>query len=691
MIGLRVRKLVLLAAVLLAAAALSTAMAGVASADEPQPFSWRIGEVSSSTTKAGTSPEVKIVLETSADTNEQGLESVRIGWPDGLVPTAGDDEYCMLEQDPADETYYCSNPNAKKIGSQSVSYALTSVLHDIFHVLEFEWLRDDGTLEMSTYLETPGPGEAARLVSIPEEDSVPAGYESLATALVSSAVLRSDGSGIDMTMEELPHALPVQVIDINPFHHLHPTLHINRIEMTVQGGQVSGLGEPLLTIPAICEPVYFETDFDSYGEDGFTESGDEVTVTDSEPFPITGCENVPYRPSVSFSLTSSLVGATSNLVTSTSIPSGDAQTKELRLSLPPGFALTPKEGARACTDAEVSSFSCTSSSAMGSFSASSALTKEPLEGTIYQAENQGNSVGIAVLVESDLGDINLSGWLSQTADGGMEMVFPDVPPLGMDNISINLDTPGGGSLQNPFACGSYLASSTATSHSNKQVTTTHPLTITGCKEPDSETALSVKLWKKISNRYTDVRFDITQYPSEQMKKATFYLPKTLVVRRRQPKGRPLAYVEFWSTDKVKRGTLYVSKKTKRSLYLKPRNRQLKGLKVRIYKSKGKKSKGKKSKGKKSKGKKSKAKTRISIQNIPEGTDISDFSLRLFGKRTRLVRTFKRCVRHKNLSFKVKTTNDKGTSRKAQDKLKVRCKRSKLHKKAKRKKANSKSR
>lgn len=657
-----------LLAVLLTAVAVWLGVAGSAFADQHKPFNWHIDEISSNSTEVGSHPELTIALATSEDTNEQGLESVKIAWPDGLVPAVEDSEYCVLEQDTEDEGYHCSNPNAKQIGSQGVSYAFTNVMHNIFHEYMGDFGGDSGTLEMSTFLERPRPGEAARLVSIPEE-----GSDLSAIAFESSAVLRSDGSGVDLTMKGLPFILPPLLLDIGDFfyHHVHPTLHISRIETTVRGDETTASGTPVLTIPATCKPLYFQASFKSYGDDGYAGTGDEVSASQTSPFPITGCESVPYRPSTSLSLTSSQAGETSNLQAEMTIPTGDASPSELSFYLPPGFALVPKEEAAVCTQAEVSTFSCSSASAMGTFSASSTLSGEPLQGTIYQAEPQGDSAGIAVLMRSSFGDIDLAGRLRQTADGGIEMVFPNIPALGIGSVQINLDKGAGGALQNPFACGTYEASSTSTSHTGKQFSATHPLSIVGCKEAEGETALAVKLWKRTSNRYTDIRFDVSQYPSKQVDKATFYLPRQLTVRPPRTEDGPLAYVELWSADKVKRGTLYLAKQTGRSLDLKAKNSRLKGLQVRLDGGARKTGRAKGKRSEKTGG------TRVSIQNIPKGSDISDFSLRLFGKRTRLVRTFKKCARDKNLSFKVNVTGEDGRVGEATDKVKVRCERGRV--------------
>ncbi len=633
----------------------------IAIADQA-PFTWSIGSVVSSTYEVGANPELTIALEAEYNEEELDLESMTLKWPNGLIPVAGDSEYCDLAQT-SESVYYCANPSAEPVGSQ---------------LMEFTVLGYSGTFTSTTYQETPQHGEAARMVSIPEHLSIPylgieiPGDELPDVVSISKVLLRSNGSGIDMVVDEVPDAFSFEGFSID--------IHIYRLESTVDGTKTGASGTPLLTIPAICDSVSFDATFVSYGVD-------EQVATDTEPFPVANCESVPYNPAVGLSLTSFIAGSTSNLVTSTESNPADAPTKEMRIALPAGFGMAPS-GVTACGAAEVAAASCQSTSQLGTITISSALSPTPIEGTIHMGEPQGDAIGIAVFLNTGFGDIQLSGAMRQTQEGGVEMAFDYFPPLpGSGEVDISLSSSSGGSLLNPFVCGTYYATSTQVSHNSRQVVGTHPLNIVGCQAQDVETDLMVKLWKPINNRYTDMRLKVSQHPRKRVDKATFYLPNDLKFKyKRYKKKDPLAYVEFWDNRKEKRARLfpYKTKKKKKkasskkrsvkksskskrkpkkstsSIKLKANNKQLKDLRVTLSKTK--------------------SYTKVTLRNIPNDKELADFSIRLFGKRTKMVRTFKKCVRHRNLVFKVKIQGASGDKGEASYKQRVKCKRERASKK-----------
>ncbi len=622
------------------------------------PFTWHTDSVTSSTYEAGASPDLTIALKANNDPSEQDLELMTLKWPDGLIPIADSSEYCNLAQT-SEDVYYCSNPNAKKVGSQTTDMTVT-----VPEIGEIPL-----TVMSSTYPEQPQPGEAARLVSIPDEVIPGVTVE----PSQSSVTLRNDGSGIDSSVADIPKEIVAFGLTLD--------IQIFRFETTINGSQVTPSGAPVLTIPAICDPVSFDASFTSYGDDGIKGTGDEQTATGTEPYPIANCQATPYSPSIGLSLTSSIAGSTSNLITSTASNATDAPTKEMHITLPAGFGLAPS-GTTACGAAEIAAASCQSSSQLGTISVSSALSAAPIEGTVHMGDPQGEAISIAVFLDASFGSIQLSGTMRQTSEGGIEMAFDYFPPLpGSGNVNISLNSSSGGSLLNPYVCGAYNATSTYVSHNLKQVGGIHPLDIVGCQAQAIDTDLSVKLWKPRNNRYTDMRLNVSQSPRQVVDKATFYLPKSLKFKYKgHSRKKPLAYVEFWDDKKVKRARLFPyktkrktnkkkgsakkrsakksskskrkPKKSTRSIKLKAKNKQLKDLIVTISNTKNY--------------------TKITLHNVPKDKELADFSIRLFGKRTRVVRTFKKCVKHRNLDFTVKLTGVEGDKREASYEKLVKC-------------------
>ena len=618
------------------------AFLGMGQALAQGPFTWHSNAITSTSSNAGSHPDITIEFEANDDPAEQGLESLALKWPDGLVPSVDAAAYCELTQD-GNGIYYCSNPNAKKLGSQTTSMT----------VLGFSI-----SLGSSTYADPPQAGEVARLVAIP--DLFPS------TVSTTSVRLRDNGSGIEQVTEGIPNTIDLGDGPI--------PIHINGLSSVFTGSDGS------LTIPALCNPVSFDATFSSYGDDGVANTGDEVTLTDSEDFPINNCQAVPFNPSISLSFSSNQAGSPTNLNTDTTNNTGDAATKKMRITLPAGFTLAPSSGG-ACTQSQVDAQACPSGSLLGTLTISSALSSTPLSGQIYITEPKGAAIGIWVLITASFGNLELNGTLTQTATGGLEMEISDFPPIGgMGDVSLNLDSSASGAFTNPFTCGSYSASSYFESHSGLSVSRSHSLEIVGCSLlAPFATELEVKIWKTVSNRYTDTRFKLTQGTAKKLTKASFEAPKDLrFSMRRQPKKRALAYVELWGKSKVQRGRFYFSKRSRSkrkkrskrsrskgritSMTLKPKNKQLKGVRLRISRSRGK--------------------TKLTLSKIPQTRELTELSIRIFGKRPRLVKTFKRCKRSKMLTFDATSFDSQGMTLRASDTVKVRC--SKRSKRSRRK-------
>lgn len=198
---------------------------------------------------------------------------------------------------------------------------------------------------------------------------------------------------------------------------------------------------------------------------------------------LSGCESLPFQPSMSLKPTTSRAGAPSGLDVSLSMPQanltnpGGARTSDLKsvaVTLPKGLTLNPSAaaGLGSCSEAEIgiasleplrfnsAAPSCPPSSKVGTVKITTPVLSDPIEGSLYvakQADNPFGSLLAGYLVAQGSGvTIKLAGRFNLSPqDGQITATFDNNPQLPFSQLQLHFQGGTRGVLTMPSSCGSY--------------------------------------------------------------------------------------------------------------------------------------------------------------------------------------------------------------------------------------------
>ncbi|MFL5844279.1 MAG: hypothetical protein ACJ762_06255 [Solirubrobacteraceae bacterium] len=275
------------------------------------------------------------------------------------------------------------------------------------------------------------------------------------------------------------------------------------------------LDRPFLTNPTQCDeqPPVTTINVSSYQHpgrklgDNLPDLSDADWKTFSATAPkVTGCDAVPFAPSVTVKPTSTTPDAASGLdfgldmpqdglVTHGAIASAHLKTTVLRL--PPGYTVNPSAatGLAACTDEQLKAGTndepqCPDAAKLGAVQVTSPLIDQTLAGDLYLARPKstdpasGDMLRLFLVVRND--DIGVLVKLkgSTVADpqtGQLTATFDENPKLPFDHLSVRLRGGDRGVLAGPQRCGPVSASTTLTAWNTLKtpVVDSDPVTIAG--------------------------------------------------------------------------------------------------------------------------------------------------------------------------------------------------------------------
>jgi hypothetical protein len=206
---------------------------------------------------------------------------------------------------------------------------------------------------------------------------------------------------------------------------------------------------------------------------------------------VTGCDRVPFDPSIDVRPTTSAPDSPSGLDVSLSIPqeslsnpSGIAQSelKKAAVRFPEGIAVNPSsaDGLGACSPAQIAlssteDASCPDSSKIGTVSIDTPLLETSLTGSIFLAKQGDNPFGSLLalyLVAKAPGLIlKLPGKIDADPDTGqLTATFDNTPQLPFSNLRLSFKTGPRAPLVTPATCGEKTIASELTGWSGKTVT-----------------------------------------------------------------------------------------------------------------------------------------------------------------------------------------------------------------------------
>ncbi len=227
-------------------------------------------------------------------------------------------------------------------------------------------------------------------------------------------------------------------------------------------------GGNFLTIPSSCAPsTTSELELESW-------SGEISRAQTTAPFGVTGCEKVPFAPSVTVAGETSQSDSPDGATTVVQVPQytapdqiNTADIQNARVTLPPGLTLNPSaaHGLEACSAAQIgigttNPVSCPAGSRVGSVAIETDLPPGTLAGPVYLGSPGGGPITgppytIYLDAESALGiSVRLAG--SVTPDpqtGTLQATFTDNPPLPFSELRLALDGGPRAPLANPLPCG----------------------------------------------------------------------------------------------------------------------------------------------------------------------------------------------------------------------------------------------
>jgi hypothetical protein len=241
-------------------------------------------------------------------------------------------------------------------------------------------------------------------------------------------------------------------------------------------GDPGAFAQPFLTAPTACG----EAPLTRMSADSWEEPGVFSSLSVEEP-PMSGCEDVPFSPSVEMELSSEVADSPSGLDASISIPVGgllapngrtQSHLKKTVVELPEGVAVNPStaSGLEGCTDSELgiatdAEPTCPDGSKIGTVTATTPVLEEGLSGAMVLRTPRstdpmsGEMLRMALIVRNYERGILVKLPGSATADprtGRVVAKFDDNPQLPIGNVTVKLKGGQRGVLAMPRACGNVI-------------------------------------------------------------------------------------------------------------------------------------------------------------------------------------------------------------------------------------------
>ncbi len=354
------------------------------------------------------------------------------------------------------------------------------------------------------YNMVPPPGWAASLGAEP--------VSGVSVYLHFRGGVRSDGDyGITSVVENTP------AFGINPVY---------AVQVQLWGSPVPGGETALLTSPTECSgsPLPYALRADSWEEQGvFKEATYESADLEGNPVTVSGCNELPFEPTVTAQPTTNLADSPSGLDVDLHQPQDQrlghrapAALKDATVTLPEGMSVNPSQadGLAACTNQEIGYLpekegvhfskeapTCPDASKLGSLEVTTPLLAEyedegtrlatdpetgkaiprPLHGSVYLAEPNKNPLGSLLAIYLSVEDPK-SGTYAKLAGevvpdpvtGQLTTVFEENPQLPLEDVRLHLFGGARGSLITPLACGTHTTTSTLTPWSSPEGADAHP-------------------------------------------------------------------------------------------------------------------------------------------------------------------------------------------------------------------------
>jgi hypothetical protein len=225
-----------------------------------------------------------------------------------------------------------------------------------------------------------------------------------------------------------------------------------------------------LTTPTECGPLKFKLVTRSW------EVGSQLLSEEAESEPFTGCESLPFEPSLGLQLSSSKPDSPTGARIDLNLAEHNgpdeqvsADLKDVKVDLPPGLTVSPGgvEGREVCSDEQFglgkeSPVSCPFHSRVGSVEVSTPQLSSNLIGSIFLGHEQpGERFRLFVAASAPGIDYKaVAKLIPDPQTGQLSTVFNGLPQFSVGRISLNFDSGPRALLATPLSCGPATARAT---------------------------------------------------------------------------------------------------------------------------------------------------------------------------------------------------------------------------------------
>ncbi len=305
------------------------------------------------------------------------------------------------------------------------------------------------------------------------------GFNVLGTVVALDAYVRPGDSGIDIVSRNTSTTVPVSAVEVtvwgDPEAHIHDRERGKCLRQAYADGQVCPVDAPektFLRLPTSCSGTGMPFSIES---NSYTDPAREVSAVAPGPT-LTGCERVPFNPSLDLAPTTSEASSDSGVAVHLTMPQTvnpeglwQADLKKAVVTLPEGLTINPSaaDGLQACTDAQLKvglagPSECPEASKVGYLELHTPLLANPIQGSIWlRTQNSsdpasGEMFRIALEFRDDLHgiDIKVPGQIAANpVTGQLTSTFDNAPQLPFGDLALHFKAGARSPLSTPASCG----------------------------------------------------------------------------------------------------------------------------------------------------------------------------------------------------------------------------------------------
>jgi hypothetical protein len=418
------------------------------------------------TRQAGTHPDFTVALSFPVNPNlvvdgrpspgpDESVHSVDVDLPPGMIGNPNAIPECDQRDfaAPGKGTALCSL--ASQVGVAEVTTVGTG---------------GPSTLRVGVFNLKHGPDVPARF-----------GFNYFGTVAYIDGRVRPNDYGISAGSLSISQALTVQSVKLTlwgvPADPSHDTQRGGQVPTTVSYKHLTDVTRvPFLSAPTSCSdtPRSFTMRGDSWQNLGVFDTVTTTTDPDGTPFVFSGCDRLPFAPTIDVRALSRVADAPTALSVDLKVPQSaepdglsTANVRKVVMTLPNGMSVSPSSaaGLGACSPVQIGLGTndaprCPDSAKLGSVTIQTPVLADPLSGDIILATQNDNPfrslIALYIVVKGPGFYVKLPGRidLDQTT-GQLTATFDNTPQLPFSAMQVNFQGGSQAALATPTVCGEY--------------------------------------------------------------------------------------------------------------------------------------------------------------------------------------------------------------------------------------------